>query len=226
MIYVMSDIHGNIRAFNKIMNQIKLSDDDMLIVLGDIIDRGKAGITILQRLMSMKNVKVIMGNHEYLMLTYLKNPNEHNRFLWYRNGGKVTEDAFNKLSKKKQQAIIEYLESLDYYINVAIDDKKYLLAHAAPPYLYKHHWRDFANIEEFIVWHRLGYGDYDFIEDVFIYGHTPTIDWAVIKNKKKTEIHKIQNAICIDCGAAYPDEKEVKTCLACLRLDDMKIFYS
>ena len=39
MIYVISDIHGNINRFNSIMEQINLQDTDTLYVLGDVIDR-------------------------------------------------------------------------------------------------------------------------------------------------------------------------------------------
>ena len=42
MIYVMSDIHGNLRRFNSIMEQINLTDKDTLYVLGDVIDRLRA----------------------------------------------------------------------------------------------------------------------------------------------------------------------------------------
>ena len=53
MIYVMSDIHGNLRRFNSIMEQIKLTDKDTLYVLGDVIDRYPDGIRILRKLMAM-----------------------------------------------------------------------------------------------------------------------------------------------------------------------------
>ena len=39
MIYVMSDIHGNSRRFNSIMEQIQLKETDTLYILGDVIDR-------------------------------------------------------------------------------------------------------------------------------------------------------------------------------------------
>ncbi len=53
MIYVMSDIHGNRRRFDSIMNQIDLKSDDQLYVLGDVIDRHPDGIPILLQLMNM-----------------------------------------------------------------------------------------------------------------------------------------------------------------------------
>ena len=49
MIYVMSDIHGNSRRFNSIMEQIKLKDTDTLYILGDVIDRYPDGIRILRK---------------------------------------------------------------------------------------------------------------------------------------------------------------------------------
>ncbi len=47
MIYVISDIHGNKRAWESIKKQINLNEDDMLYILGDVIDRGRDGINIL-----------------------------------------------------------------------------------------------------------------------------------------------------------------------------------
>ena len=39
MNYVMSDIHGNKRRFDSIMEQINLRPEDHLYVIGDVIDR-------------------------------------------------------------------------------------------------------------------------------------------------------------------------------------------
>ena len=71
MIYVMSDIHGNAIRFNSIMEQIDLQPEDTLYVLGDVIDRYPDGIRILRLLMSMPNVQMLLGNHEYMMLNAL-----------------------------------------------------------------------------------------------------------------------------------------------------------
>ena len=39
MKYVMSDIHGNLDRFEKVLKQIDLQDDDKVYILGDVIDR-------------------------------------------------------------------------------------------------------------------------------------------------------------------------------------------
>ena len=55
MTYIMSDIHGNLRRFNSVMQQINLRTDDVLYVLGDVIDRHTDGVRILRKLMKMEN---------------------------------------------------------------------------------------------------------------------------------------------------------------------------
>ena len=55
MTYVLSDIHGNLRRFESIMEQINLQSDDTLYVLGDVVDRYPDGIKILRRIMKMPN---------------------------------------------------------------------------------------------------------------------------------------------------------------------------
>ena len=39
-IYVTSDAHGHVRALDEALTKISLASDDMLYVLGDMIDRG------------------------------------------------------------------------------------------------------------------------------------------------------------------------------------------
>ena len=48
MIYVMSDIHGNLPFFRSVMRQIRLRKNDTLYILGDVIDRHPDGIKILK----------------------------------------------------------------------------------------------------------------------------------------------------------------------------------
>ena len=47
MIYVMSDIHGNMSNFKSVLKQIDLQPEDTLYILGDVVDRYPDGIRIL-----------------------------------------------------------------------------------------------------------------------------------------------------------------------------------
>ena len=72
MVYIMSDIHGRKDRFDDVLNQINLTKNDTLYILGDVIDRNPDGITLLKYIMSKPNIKMLLGNHEYLMLNALK----------------------------------------------------------------------------------------------------------------------------------------------------------
>ena len=74
MIYVMSDIHGQKRRFDSVMKQINLQPEDTLYVLGDVIDRNPDGIKILRQIMAMSNAKMLLGNHELMMMNALYYP--------------------------------------------------------------------------------------------------------------------------------------------------------
>lgn len=67
--YVCSDIHGMYGSYCNMIKKIK--ETDTLFILGDVIDRGKGGIKILQDMMKRPNVKLLMGNHEYMMINCL-----------------------------------------------------------------------------------------------------------------------------------------------------------
>lgn len=93
MIYVMSDIHGCDGRYRNILKQIKLKADDHLYILGDVIDRGPRGLSILRETMQKENITLLMGNHEHMMLEVLTDPDDADAlWLWYRNGGKVSKE--------------------------------------------------------------------------------------------------------------------------------------
>ena len=48
--YVISDIHGCFSAFQRMLEKINFSDNDKLIIAGDIIDRGPENYEMLNGL--------------------------------------------------------------------------------------------------------------------------------------------------------------------------------
>lgn len=70
MRYFVSDIHGEYDLFIKLIQKIKLSQNDEMYILGDIIDKGKNSIALAKLIASMPNLHCIIGNHEYSFLKY------------------------------------------------------------------------------------------------------------------------------------------------------------
>lgn len=67
MIYCISDIHGRIDLFEKMLDKINLKQGDTLYVLGDSIDRG-GGLEVVKKCKELYDkglLKYIQGNHEF-----------------------------------------------------------------------------------------------------------------------------------------------------------------
>ena len=237
MVYIMSDIHGKLNYFELMLKLINLQPEDTLYILGDVIDRGPDGIKILKKIMSMPNVKMILGNHEYMMLETLNNPyNLKNwndklsyafaKSAWYGNGGDVTHKQFKHFRKDTRKEMLDYLANLPINIDIEVNGVKYKLVHAAPLDLYREFDYKYDNETEYAVWHRFGIHTMnELLKDtdyILIFGHTPTIRF---NDENPMKIFIKNKVIGIDCGCAYPDEYHIKGRLGCLRLDDMKEFY-
>lgn len=61
---IVGDIHGCYEEFIELLDKCSLSDDDEIIALGDIIDRGPDSPRVLEFFSFRQNVRSIMGNHE------------------------------------------------------------------------------------------------------------------------------------------------------------------
>jgi len=122
----MSDIHGDIQRYNSIMSKINLKAEDKLYVLGDVIDGMPYGIEILLDLVERKNVTVLLGNHELMMLNAIQNP--HNSSLlhkWFKNEGVSTLKNFTNQSKTTQQSIIERITQMPTSVDLAVGKKSF-----------------------------------------------------------------------------------------------------
>ena len=223
MHYVLSDIHGDRDAFDAILSMVDLQPDDYLYILGDVIDRGRYGIELLQRIRAMENSILLLGNHEHMMINALRHP-EATRYMriWQNNDCDYTYQEFLKLSIADQEDLLKYLETLPVQMEIDVEGKLFVLVHAAPMKLYDRlNWK-YDDPKEFAVWHRLRLERNLQEGKTVIFGHTPTKNvmaqvWPTMR------IFHNSDAINIDCGCAYPG---LGGQLGCLRLEDMKEFYS
>lgn len=219
MIYVMSDVHGCRARYRSILKQINLKKSDHLYILGDVVDRNPDGMWLLRETMQRENITLLLGNHEYMMHVALTNLNDHDAmWLWYRNGGQITHKRFMCCTYAYRERILEYIAGLPLNVEVTVNGVDYLLVHGAPVSTYSKYSR-FANEKEHAVWTRLGKYDPMPNGKIVVFGHTPTKRY---RGRYPMLIWQGPQKIGIDCGCAYGDEGR----LGCLRLDDMKEFYS
>ena len=221
MIYVMSDIHGNLRRYRSVISQIRLTPDDHLYVLGDVIDRGPDGLHILSELLNQPNVTVLLGNHEYMMLEAVRSEFRWQAIrLWYRNGGLVTHNAYMELSAEQQTQTRRNLMRLPLTAEITVNEICYLLTHSTPPDEQTFIPTNYQSPAEAAVWTRIRPDAPAPDGKTLVFGHTPTEHY---QDGTPLRIWYGEDKIGIDCGSG----NESHQCrLACLRLDDMKEFYS
>ena len=223
--YVVSDIHGEADRFYAMLEKIRFSADDTLYILGDVIDRGPDGIPLLREIMASTNMVMLLGNHEYMMLDYLKpDPDPIAKRRWNRNGNRPTLEAFLKLKAREQKEILNFLKSLPTHMELEVNDQRFYLVHGFPG----------TNIND-EVWSRPELSTPNPMPDYqVIIGHTPVLSLIQPEEEKVRYAMELESRgehlrIClaegfinIDCGCghSYP----IKA-LAGIRLEDMKAFY-
>ena len=139
--YVVSDLHGQYEIFRKLLEKASFSNADQLFMLGDAIDRGPEGIKILKHVMNAPNMKLLLGNHEFMMLNSvaLDGNAERNNYdlpgpkaeLWLRkNGGNKTYDEYALLKKEDRVELLNWLMSCSLSTLIEVGKTPYLLTHS------------------------------------------------------------------------------------------------
>lgn len=226
MKYVVSDIHGHYNHFIKLLDRLKLTEDDTLYILGDIIDRGPENINLIRKVMSIPNVKMILGNHEDMMLGYYTGKNIFDRkwfqAMWYQNGGNYTDKEFKTLEVDEQMSILEYFMSLPLELNVEVNGVIYNLVHGC--YVADGSKMSANTYSDTILWERIDPLDKGLKDKTVIFGHTCT-KYYLGNVEGKYTIWKKNNLIGIDCGMAGYNSNPLKCQLGCLCLDNLEEIY-
>lgn len=229
--YVISDIHGNYDAYKEMLKKIRFSEEDMLYILGDILDRGPHPIKVVLDLMERPNVVCLAGNHECMALECLQflmkeiteeslanlDPGMIEKLLnWQMNGSVTTTDEFHSLDIQARKAVLTFISEFDLYEEVCVNGKEFILVHAGlgnfdpekPLWEYE--------LDE-LVWARPDYETLYFPDKYVITGHTPTM--MIEGNPRPGFIYRNHNHIAIDCGAGFGGR------LACFCLETEEEFY-
>ncbi|MBI6024481.1 fructose-bisphosphatase class III [Clostridium perfringens] len=167
MIYITSDIHGKYSSLKIILEHVNFSENDQLIINGDLMDRGSELGLLIDFVLNNSNVDVILGNHEEMFLNacssgFLTNKEiveietssiltgkkyrylesyDYNTNLWFSNGGDI---SYKTTSINDLRRLFEYLKDKKYY--KIIDDN--FIIHAGPYTLYSYDWTE----KSFIDW--------------------------------------------------------------------------
>lgn len=243
MIYAMADIHGQYDKYIAMLEKINFSDNDILFVLGDVIDRGSQGMAILKDMMMRTNVYPILGNHEYMAITAIPwlmqeiteetiekiDPEMMQGLIeWMNVGGSSSIIEFRRLSRDDQEAILEYLTEFELYETVEVGGKEYVLVHAGLTNFDEERSLSSYDLSE-VLFQRPDYEIKYFKDKYLVTGHTPTrvayaAERGVLLEELSSDeyqdlIFKKNNHIAIDCGSSFGGN------LGCICLDTLEEYY-
>ncbi|MEY8347089.1 metallophosphoesterase [Bacillus cereus] len=108
-VIVISDIHGELELFKKLLSKVNFSAEDYLIINGDLCEKGRNSIGVVNYVRELEahnpNVHVIEGNCEALVDALLN-----------ENPGLI-----NYLCRRKYSIFNEWLDQLDFHLNEKAD---------------------------------------------------------------------------------------------------------
>ena len=203
-IFVMSDIHGQYDLFLKMLDRIELKREDLLVIIGDICDRGKKSYEIYMKCIKMiklgYNLKFILGNHEDMLLEDLENGypiRYETEFSIYRHSkyfeNKDMKDWHEENFLEEIEWLVKWLKNCpliisgneNIFVHAGLDLKKVLEKQEKETVLWTR--------EEFWLMENVELEEYKGKNIYF--GHTPNINGRI---SKKTD--RIKG---IDCGAFF-----------------------
>lgn len=135
--YVIGDVHGRPLLVEQLIRNVPWDlENDKIVFLGDLIDRGNGARAVVDIVMNLaranKNVIVLRGNHEQMLLDCL----DYGDLQWLipENGGLATLSAYGfKLEDLKDVSDIKipedhvsFLRSLSFYH----EDEQAIYVHA------------------------------------------------------------------------------------------------
>lgn len=182
----IGDIHGCLTALETLLRVVDVQPDDLVVTLGDYVDRGPDSRGVIDLLISLwrkDQLIAIRGNHDLMMCEARRK--RSTMANWLALGGDATLKSYRGLSGGVPQEHWDFLQHAlaDYY-----ETATHIYVHAGL-------WPDLPLDEqpEFVlIYERFGNPEPHFSGKTMICGHTA----------QKSGVPKVkEHAICIDTKA-------------------------
>lgn len=238
MLYLISDIHGELHDFKKLLKKIMFDrEKDNLIIMGDIFDRGPDGIRLLEFITPFlldHSMELLLGNHELFAIMFIKGMLDER--TWTRFGGGGTLKEIKKMNLDARKRLLDFLEKLPYYAEVSsrffgnivvthtgIDCNNYVMNRDETINVKKSIEKAIHNNQyNFMIGtdlHQIPDVDKEKFDEYLIVGHVPCNRLNVDMSNK---FYRTDYYMCIDAGAGY---KEHGGNLACYCVTTDKEIY-
>jgi serine/threonine protein phosphatase 1 len=129
----IGDIHGCRHAFDILLEELRPASDDLVITLGDYVDRGPDSRGVIERLIKLRHecaLKPLKGNHELMMLDARLNPELEKS--WRHHGGRQTLESYapNSWIPRLSHVTPDHWDFLENGLLDSFETESHCFAHA------------------------------------------------------------------------------------------------
>jgi serine/threonine protein phosphatase 1 len=192
-VLAIGDIHGCLGPLDDLLAWVKPEPDDVLITLGDYVDRGPDTRGVLDRLIQLKRTRPVIclrGNHEIMMLAALHGSSS-DRKMWLSVGGVQALGSYGSGMGKSGALENVPLEHWHFLENELVDyyeSEMFIFVHAG---VYADTPLD-EQPDNMLFWEFLPDAMRHYSKKTVICGHT---------SQKSGEPKVVPGAVCIDTYA-------------------------
>ncbi len=234
---VISDIHGHLDRFKSLLEKVKYTSDDYLIILGDFVEKGDQVLDTIHYVKELdKNEKtyVLAGNCEWAMTALLEIPelaNEVPKYLKRVSANGCIREVANKYHLYDgnetilgaQKKIREELEEELKYIStlpVSLKLSGHVFVHAGLELRKDYQNSSLSSLLEMQQFYRQGH----LLDEIVVVGHLPTSNYDdhYINNRVLIDLDK--KVICIDGGVGVKQISQLNALI--IESKDGKVTYS
>jgi serine/threonine protein phosphatase 1 len=196
-VLAIGDIHGTFDALRALVAAAELTADDLLVTLGDYVDRGPDSAAVLdwliERRQSGGQLVALRGNHERMMLD--ARTDFQTLEYWRTYGGDATLDSYFRRGGEGELSDVpdSHWEFMENVCRNWFETDSHLFVHAnAVPEM-----RLEDQPEYVLLWEKLGETSPHFSGKTMVCGHTPQSSGLPLN---------LGHAVCIDtwsCGLGW-----------------------
>lgn len=202
-VIAIGDIHG---CFDKLMSlwrKLEVTDNDLVIFLGDYIDRGPQVAETIKWILEQSkkdNFIFLRGNHEQMILDAFQK--RMNKITWLFNGGQATIRGLSKLKSEDKTFIeqfLKFVESLPLSYSIEIGERTLFFCHGGVDSRKPLEEQS----ENFLLWAREEFFDTYDGDAVIISGHSPVQafeKFGVADNPRPVKLPD-KNIVLVDTGS-------------------------
>ncbi|MBQ9698801.1 MAG: serine/threonine protein phosphatase [Acidaminococcaceae bacterium] len=212
-ILAVGDIHGMYKMLTSLMEQVQFNpEEDLLVFLGDYIDRGLQSLECLDYVMGLnikypERVVALKGNHEAMCINYYHYEGKSFGFMqegddmqsilvWLDNGGYETYKQFKTLKRAAFQKRLRWMQKLPACFRM---DEYYFCHAGIQPYIPLEKQR-----EKDLLWIRKWFYTMYSGKETIVVGHTPVQNFC---DGQTTPQFMENNIIACDTGSFMDDGK-------------------